>query len=167
MPIFESAAIARYLAVKYERFYAADPRLQKEIDEWLFWQVGNLGPMGGQLSHFINYAHGEHPYATQRYRDEYNRCLGVLERRLAGRDYLVGETYTIADIINWPWVLIAKAMGQPLEEFPAVAAWRQRVKARPAVQRAVDLGKDWSAGVPKTQSAHDRLFHQRATPRNT
>src|SRR5699024_4568817 len=90
VPIFESAAIARYLAVKHGRFYSADPRLQKAIDEWLFWQVGNLGPMGGQLSHFINYARGEHAYATQRYRDEYHRCLGVLERRLAQRDYLVG-----------------------------------------------------------------------------
>ena len=115
LPVFESAAIARYLAEKTGCFYPEDRRLRKEIDEWLFWQVGNLGPMGGQMSHFVNYAPGDHPYSERRYRGEYHRCLGVLERRLAERTYLVGETYTIADIVNWPWVLIAKAMGQPLD----------------------------------------------------
>jgi len=160
LAIFESGAIIRYLAEKTGQFHPADPRLRKEIDEWLFWQVGNLGPMGGQMSHFVNYAPGDHPYSYKRYTGEYHRCLGVLERRLADRDYLVGETYTIADIINWPWVLIAKAMGQPLDDFPRVAAWRQRIKERPAVQRGVDLGKNMRGGQPKSAAARERLFNQ-------
>ncbi|MES1933674.1 glutathione S-transferase [Salinisphaera shabanensis T35B1] len=162
LPIFESGAIARYLADKSGQLMPADARLRKEVDEWLFWQVGNLGPMGGQMSHFVNYAPGDHPYSYKRYTGEYHRCLGVLERRLADRDYLVGETYTIADIVNWPWVLIAKAMGQPLDDFPQVAAWRQRIKAREAVQRGVDLGKQWRGGQPKTEAARERLFNQTA-----
>lgn len=162
LPIFESGAIARYLADKAGQFLPADPRQRKEVDEWLFWQVGNLGPMGGQMSHFVNYAPGDHPYSYKRYTGEYHRCLGVLERRLEGRDYLVGEVYTIADIVNWPWVLIAKAMGQPLDDFPNVAAWRQRVKTRPAVQRGVDLGKQWRGGQPKSEEARQRLFNQTA-----
>ncbi|MES1941279.1 glutathione S-transferase [Salinisphaera sp. T5B8] len=162
LSIFESGAIARYLAAKSGQLMPDDARLRTEIDEWLFWQVGNLGPMGGQMSHFVNYAPGEHPYSYKRYTGEYHRCLGVLERRLAERDYLVGEIYTIADIINWPWVLIAKAMGQPLDEFPRVAAWRARIKQRPAVQRGVDLGKQWRGGQPKTEEARQRLFNQTA-----
>lgn len=158
--VFESGAIARYLAEKTGRLLPTEARLAKEVDEWLFWQVGNLGPMGGQMSHFLNYAPGDHPYSEKRYRDEYHRCLGVLERRLAERDYLVAERYTIADIINWPWVLIARAMGQPLDDFPRVAAWRARIKARPAVQRGVDLGKQWRGGRPKDEAARQRLFHQ-------
>ncbi len=164
LPIFESAAIARYLCAKTGRLMPADPRLAKEVDEWLFWQVGNLGPMGGQMSHFVNYAEGDHAYAERRYRDEYHRCLGVLERRLESRDYLVGGQYSVADIINWPWVLIAKAMGQPLDVFPAVAAWRGRVKARQAVQRGVALGKAWATGgQAKSESARATLFNQRGT----
>ena len=132
LAIFESGAILRYLAEKSGRLMPAEPRLRKEIDEWLFWQAANLGPMGGQMSHFVNYAPGDHPYSAKRYKNEYHRCLGVLERRLETRDYLVDDVYTIADIMNWPWVLIARAMGQPLDDFPNVAAWRQRVKQRPA-----------------------------------
>lgn len=162
LPIFESGAIARYLAEKTGQLIPEEPRLRKEVDEWLFWQVGNQGPMGGQMSHFINYAPGDHPYAEKRYRGEYHRCLGVLERRLRDRTWLVGERYSIADIVNWPWVLIAKAMGQPLDEFPAVSAWRARLKERPAVQRGVDLGKQWRGGQPKSEAARRRLFNQTA-----
>ena len=98
-------------------------RGRKECLEWLFWQVGNLGPMAGQLSHFVNYAQGEHPYSHKRYADEYNRCLGVLERRLDGREFILDD-YSIADMASWPWVLIAKPLGQPLDDFPNVARWR-------------------------------------------
>ena len=87
---------------------------RKEMLEWLFWQVGNLGPMAGQYSHFVNYAPEGQDYSHRRYRNEYHRCLGVLERRLERREYVLGDDYTIADMICWPWVLIAKAMGQPL-----------------------------------------------------
>jgi len=121
MPVFESGAILIHLAERTRRFMPQSKRGCKECLEWLFWQVGNLGPMAGQLSHFVNYAQGEHPYSHKRYADEYNRCLGVLERRLAGRDYILDE-YSIADMASWPWVLIARPLGQPLDEFPNVSA---------------------------------------------
>ena len=117
--------------------------------------------MAGQLSHFVNYAKGEHTYSLERYRNEYHRCLGVLERRLEGRRYLVGD-YSVADIICWPWVFIAKPLGQPLEEFPNVAAWRARIKERPAVQRGVDLGKEFRRSAPPSDEEREILFGQRA-----
>ena len=142
MPVFESGAILLHLAERSRAVHADRRRRgRKEMLEWLFWQVGNLGPMAGQLSHFVNYAQGEHPYSHKRYADEYNRCLGVLERRLEGRDFILDE-YSIADMAIWPWVLIAKPLGQPLDDFPNVARWREAIKQRPAVQRGVDLGKD-------------------------
>ena len=115
--------------------------------EWLFWQVGNLGPMAGQLSHFVNYAQGEHPYSHKRYADEYNRCVGILERRLDGREFILDD-YSIADMASWPWVLIAKPLGQPLDEFPNVTRWRETIKERQAVQRGVDLGRELRRSAP-------------------
>ncbi len=161
LPIFESGAILLHLAEKTGRFTPTDPRGRKEMLEWLFWQVGNLGPMAGQLSHFVNYAQGEHTYSKQRYANEYNRCLGVLERRLAGRDYILGE-YSIADMISWPWVLIAKPLGQPLDEFPNVSRWRDAIKQRPAVQRGVDLGKELRRSGPHSDEERQLLFNQTA-----
>ena len=136
-------------------------RGRKETLEWLLWQVGNLGPMAGQLSHFVNYAQGEHTYSHQRYANEYNRCLGVLERRLAGRDFILDE-YSIADMASWPWVLIAKPLGQALDEFPNVARWRDTIKQRPAVQRGVDLGKEWRRRAPPSEEERRILFNQTA-----
>jgi len=128
----------------------------------LFWQVGNLGPMAGQFSHFVNYAPAGQTYGLERYRNEYHRCLGVLERRLQGRRYVLGGDYTIADMIAWPWVLIAKAMGQPLDEFPNVTRWRAAVKERPAVQRGVDLGKELRRTSPPTEEERKVMFGQTA-----
>ena len=161
MPIFESGAILLHLAEKTGRFAPPDRRGRKEMMEWLFWQVGNLGPMAGQLSHFVNYAQGEHPYSHKRYADEYNRCLGVLDRRLDGREFILGE-YSIADMISFPWVLISKPLGQPLDEFPHVARWREAVKSRPAVQRGVDLGKELRRSAPPTEAERAILFNQTA-----
>jgi GSH-dependent disulfide-bond oxidoreductase len=161
LPVFESGAILMYLAEKTGRFMPTDKRGQKEMREWLFWQVGNLGPMAGQLSHFVNYAQGEHPYSHKRYADEYNRCLGVLERRLEGREFILGE-YSIADMASWPWVLIAKPLGQPLDDFPNVARWRAAVRDRPAVQRGVDLGKEWRRRAPPSDEERQILFNQTA-----
>jgi GST-like protein len=159
--VFESGAILIHLAEKTGRFMAADPRGRTEALEWLFWQVGNLGPAAGQLSHFVNYAPGEHPYSQQRHADEYDRCLGVLERRLEGRQFILGD-YSIVDMICWPWILIAKPLGQSLAALPNVARWRQAVKERPAVQRAVDLGKEFRrAGAPSDEE-REFLFGQTA-----
>jgi GST-like protein len=127
--------------------------------------VGNLGPMAGQLSHFVNYAKSvedaDHSYAHKRYAGEYNRCLGVLERRLEGRTFIL-DAYSIADMISWPWVLIAKPLGQDLTEFPNVSRWREAIKARPAVQRGVDLGKDLRRTGQHTEESRNILFGQTA-----
>ncbi len=161
VPVFESGAILIYLAEKTGRFMPTDPLGRKETLEWLFWQVGNIGPMAGQLSHFVNYAPKGQDYSHTRYADEYNRCLGVLERRLDGRDYILGD-YSVADMAAWPWVLIAKPLGDTLEEFPNVRRWRQAIKERPAVQRAVDLGKEFRRQGPPDEREREILFNQRA-----
>lgn len=159
--VFESGAILVYLAEKTGRLMPTDARGRKEALEWLFWQVGNLGPMAGQHSHFVNYAPDGEDYSRTRYANEYNRCLGVLERRLQNRAYLLGE-YSVADIAAWPWVLIAKALGQPLDEFPNVARWRNAIKGRPAVQRGVDLGKELRRKAPPTEEEARIMFGQTA-----
>jgi GST-like protein len=161
VPVFESGAILLHLAEKAGRFMPTDARGRKETLEWLFWQVGNLGPMAGQLSHFVNYAQGEHAYSRERYANEYNRCLGVLERRLGGRDYILGE-YSIADMASFPWVLISKPLGQALDDFPNVARWREAIKQRPAVQHGVDLGKELRRSAPPTEEERRILFSQTA-----
>ena len=162
LPVFESGAILWYLAEKTGRLLPRDARGRKEAMEWLFWQVGNQGPMAGQLSHFVNYAPGEHAYSLRRYANEYERCLGVLERRLAGREYLLGAEYGIADIICWPWVLIAKPLGASLDAFANVRRWREAIKQRPAVQRGVDLGKEFRRRAPPTEDERRVLFGQTA-----
>jgi GST-like protein len=159
--VFESGAILLHLAEKSGQFMPTSRLGRKETLEWLLWQVGNLGPMAGQLSHFVNYAQGEHTYSHQRYANEYNRCLGVLERRLQGRDFILDE-YSITDIASWPWVLIAKPLGQALDEFPNVARWRDAIKQRPAVQRGVDLGKEWRRRAPPNEEERRILFNQTA-----
>ena len=159
--VFESGAIMLYLAEKSGCFLPVDRRLRKEVTEWLFWQVGGQGPMAGQLSHFVNYApEGERTYGQRRYAGEYDRLLGVLDARLRDRDWIVGEDYTIADMICWPWVLIAKPLGASLDGFPHLSAWRSRVKARPAVQRAVDLGKELRRQTPPDEAERRLLFEQ-------
>ncbi len=160
--VFESGAILFYLARKTGRFMADDPVLEKETLEWLFWQTGNQGPMAGQLSHFVNYAPDENPYALERYRNEYDRCLGVLERRLEGREWIVGDAYSIADMMCWPWVLIAKPLTASLDDFPNVSRWRKAVKARPAVQRGVDLGKEFRRNAAPDEEERKILFQQNA-----
>lgn len=160
VPVFESGAIMVYLGEKTGRFWPGDPLGRKEAMEWLFWQVGNQGPMAGQLSHFVNYGPEGQDYSLKRYANEYDRCLGVLERRLAGRDFILGD-YSVVDMICWPWVLIAKPLGASLDAFPLVADWRGRIKERPAVQRAVDLGKELRTGKPD-EAARKVLFGQTA-----
>lgn len=163
VPVFESGAIMWYLAEKTGRFLPTDAVGRKEVMEWLFWQTGNQGPMEGQHSHFYNYAPEEYRkqgYAFDRYKRESERCLGVLERRLEGRDWIAGTEYSIADMICWPWVLIAKAMGLGLDDYPQVVAWRARIKDRPAVQRGVALGKTERAQRPHDAEARKILFGQ-------
>lgn len=164
LAIFESAAILLYLAERSGRFAPTDARNRVVLMEWLFWQMANLGPMAGQLSHFVNYAQGEHPYSKQRYANEYARCLGVLDRRLAEREYILGADYSIADMAAWPWVLIAKPLGQSLDPFANVARWRDAIKDRPAVRRGVDLGKELRRSAPPTDEERRILFNQTISP---
>ncbi|MFK7859693.1 MAG: glutathione S-transferase family protein [Granulosicoccus sp.] len=165
--VFESGAIMTYLAKKHGQFIPTDIRERIRLDEWLYWQVGNLGPMAGQHSHFFNYAQGDHIYSAERYKNEYNRCIGVLERRLEGREYILDSGYSIADMCSWPWILIAKAMQQPLDNFPNVARWRSTIKDRPAVRRGVDLGKALNANKPMTDEERKVSFGQTAETVNT
>ena len=157
--IFESGAILFYLAEKTGRLMPANTK--KEMLEWLFWQTANQGPMAGQLSHFVNYAPDGQDYAKKRYTGEYDRNLGVLERRLSDREYILGE-YSIADIISFPWVLIAKPLGASLDSFPKVKAWRSRIKERPAVRRGVDLMKDRQNRGEHNAQNNSLLFNQSA-----
>ena len=136
--IFESGAILQYLGRKTGKFYPKNERDLVEVDQWLFWQVGGLGPMAGQAHHFRGDA-PEIPYAIARYTDEVNRLYGVMEKRLADRDYLA-HRYSIADIACWGWSRSWKRQGQDIEQFPRVKAWHERIAARPAVQRGVAVG---------------------------
>ena len=161
--VFESGAIMLYLAEKHQRFMPTDHREKKEILEWLFWQTGNQGPMMGQHSHFFNYAPEEERegYGRKRYEAESIRCLSVLNKRLEGRDWIVGSEYSIADMICFPWVLIAKAMQLPLSDYPELTRWRQAVKERPAVQAGVALGKENRRQRPPTEQERKILFGQK------
>lgn len=161
--VFESGAIMFYLAEKYGQFLPPNPVEKKEVLEWLFWQTGNQGPMMGQHSHFFNYAPDEEKqgYGRKRYEAESMRCLSVLNKRLDGREWIVGGGYSIADMICFPWVLIAKAMQLSLDDYPHLTRWRQAVKERPAVQRGVALGKQDRRQKPPTQEERDILFNQK------
>jgi len=156
--VFESGAILQYLGRKYGRFYPADERARVQVEEWLFWQVGGLGPMAGQANHFLNYAVEDLAYAKKRYTDEVHRLFGVMNTRLANKKFLAGA-YSIADMACWSWVLSA-SKHVCLDEFPHLKAWRNRVGARPAVVR----GKAVAAELrkPMTDAERKVLFGQRA-----
>lgn len=170
LSLFESGAILQYLGLKSGRFYPQDPRGRAEVDQWLFWQVGGLGPMAGQTHHFRQYAPAmtldqRHlAYGVRRYTDETNRLYGVLDRRLADRAFVAGD-YSIADMAIWPWILPA-LQGQDLADFPDLAAWHARVGERPAVRkgRAVgeDLRRNLAAAGKEADQARAVLFGQRA-----
>ena len=131
--IFESGAILQYLAEKVGRFCPPDVRGRYEVNQWLFWQMGGLGPMAGQCHHFRTYAPEQIPYAIERYTKEVSRLYGVMDRRLSDRPFLAGD-YSIADMACWPWVLPYKRQGQDLDLFPHLKRWFEEVGARPAVQ---------------------------------
>ena len=161
VPVFESGAILTYLADKTGAFLPSDPRGRNVVFEWLFWQVGGLGPMAGQAGHFKNYAPETLPYAIQRYENEVNRLYGVLDRRLVGRDFLA-EAYSIADMAVYPWVVPFGRYGQSLETFPHLKRWFETVRDRPAVRRAYEKGEPWSRRGTVTDQGRSILFGQTA-----
>jgi GST-like protein len=142
--VFESGAVLLYIAEHAGRFLPQETAARFDCLQWLFWQVGGLGPMAGQAHHFRAYAPEVVPYGIKRYTDECNRLYGVLDRRLADRDYVAGE-YSIADMAIWPWIVPHERQGQDLRQFPNVAAWFERVRLRPAVERAYAIGQDLHA----------------------
>ena len=160
--IFESGAILQYLGRKTGLFYPSNYRKQLEVDQWLFWQVGGLGPMGGQAHHFRNYSQNKLQYAIDRYTNEVNRLYGVLDKKLSdGRDY-IAEDYSIADMACIGWVRNPEKKGQDLNEFPYLNAWFSRMMDRPAVQKGVSIGEDIRHDLSKDLDAQKVLFGQRA-----
>jgi GSH-dependent disulfide-bond oxidoreductase len=158
--LFESGAILLYLAEKTGKFIPNDVRGRAEVLQWLFWQVGGLGPMAGQNGHFANYAAEKIPYAIERYVKETNRLYGVMNKRLADRPYLAGD-YSIADMASYPWVVPHERHGQRLADFPHLTRWFEAIRARPAVQKVYA-----SSGATKFQPMTDEdrkiLFGQTA-----
>lgn len=137
--LFESGAILLYLAEKTGQFLPQDLRGRQEALQWLFWQMGGLGPMAGQNHHFSQFAPEKIPYAIKRYVDETARLYGVLDRRLADRPFVAGADYSIADMAIYPWIVSHKWQSQRLEDFPHVQRWFNSIKDRPATVRAYEL----------------------------
>jgi GSH-dependent disulfide-bond oxidoreductase len=159
--VFESGAILLYLAEKTELFLPHDARGRVEVLEWLFWQVGGLGPMAGQNHHFSGYAPEKIRYAIERYVKETNRLYGVMNKRLAGREFLAGG-YSIADMAAYPWVVPHERQGQNLDDFPHLKRWFEAVRARPATLRAYERGAHLQSAAPMSDEARRVLFGQTA-----
>lgn len=164
--VFESGAILQYLARKTGRFYGETERERIAVEEWLFWQMGGVGPMAGQAHHFLNYAPTMDPpnvlpYAQDRYRNEVARLYGVLDRRLADRDYVAGP-YSIADMAIWPWAAGWENQQQDLSKFPNMAAWLERVGARPAVAKGAAVAQEARSDLTQDREAQKILFGQRS-----
>ena len=138
LAIFESGAILQYLGRKTGRLYPASERARVAVDEWLFWQMANLGPKAGEANHFRSYAPAKLPYAIDRFANEMNRIYGVMNMRLADRAFLA-DRYSIADIACIGWVSRAERFGHDLGEFPHVRRWREALLARPAVKRGLSV----------------------------
>lgn len=160
--VFESGAILQYLGRKTGLFYPTDERKRVEVEQWLMWQMGGLGPMAGQANHFRIYAPEKVPYGIERYTKEVNRLYGVMDKRLADRDYLAGE-FSIADIACVGWARGWERQGQDIEQFPHFKAWLARMEARPGVQRGLAVKVDQpNYDLAKDKEAQSVLFGQTA-----
>ena len=159
--VFESGAILLYLAEKTGKFIRADFRRKVEVIEWLFWQMGGLGPMAGQNHHFSQYAPEKIPYPISRYVNETNRLYGVLNKRLADRQFIADE-YSIADMASYPWIVPYERQGQKLDDFPNLKRWFESIEARPAVARAYKKAKEINTQPTVTEESKRLLFGQTA-----
>ncbi len=168
--IFESGAILQHLGRLSGQFYPENPRERAEVEQWLYWQVGGLGPMAGQTHHFRQYAPAivrdqrQLAYGVKRYTDEVRRLYSVLDKRLADRDYVAGD-YSIADMAIWPWIVPYRNQGQDLDRTPRLKAWFERIGEREAVKRGMAVGKDvrrdLGASTAHAERARKVLFGQR------
>ena len=162
--VFESGAILQYLGNVTGKFYPKRTRDRVEVEQWLYWQMGGLGPMAGQAHHFTQYAPRKVPYAIERYTNEVNRLYGVMNKRLRDRDYLAGA-YSIADMACIGWIRPYKRQGQDLDDFKHLQKWFERVMDRPAVQRGMALGEEvrkTPTDLKKGGEAWKLLFEQKA-----
>jgi GST-like protein len=162
IPVFESGAILLYLAEKSGKLLPKDLRGRKTALEWLFWQMSALGPMAGQNHHFSSYAPEKIPYAIDRYVKETNRLYGVLDRRLEGREFIVGSDYTIADIAAYPWIVSWKVQQQKLANFPNLKRWFEAVQNRPSTISAYAKAAPYSNRPAMTEESRKILFGQTA-----
>ena len=161
LSLFESGAILLYLADKTGRFIAADLRARNETIQWLFWQMGGLGPMAGQNHHFTQYAPQPIPYAIERYVKETARLYAVLNKQLADREFIAGD-YSIADMACYPWIVPHEKQGQKLDDFPHLQRWFSAIRERPATQRAYALAKAINPAPVVDENAKKVLFGQDA-----
>jgi GST-like protein len=159
--VFESGAILLYLAEKTGRFLPAEPHKRYDVIQWLFWQMGGLGPMAGQNHHFVQYAPEKLPYAIDRYVRETSRLYGVLNKRLADRAFVAGD-YSIADMAAYPWVVPHKNQRQDLDDFPHLKRWFEAIRTRPATVRAYDKAKQVNTAATVSEESRRLLFGQSA-----
>ncbi len=146
LSLFESGAILQYLAQKTGKFWPAEGEAHWRVTEWLMWQMGGVGPMLGQVHHFVKFNKGKAPYAEERYFKEANRLYGVLDRRLGEVEYMAGE-YSIADMATWPWISRFEWQGIDLAGYSNVKRWYEAIAARPAVQRGYHIPVE-QPGIP-------------------
>ena len=139
--VFESGAILIYLAEKYKKLFPQRKDVKFDVLQWVFWQVGSLGPMKGQAHHYWRFAKEDHPYSKKRYRDETVHLLGVLNRQIDSRKFICGDEYTIADIMSYPWISSLETLEIDLENFTNVKKWHDRLSERPAIRRAYESGE--------------------------
>ena len=159
--VFESGAILLYLADKTGYLIPADARNRSDVLQWLFWQMGGLGPMAGQNHHFSQYAPEKIPYAINRYVNETGRLYAVLNKQLAEHEFVAGE-YSIADIAIYPWIVPHERQGQNLENFPNLQRWFEAIKARPATLRAYEKAEAFQDQAISPEQSRDLLFNQSA-----
>ena len=159
--VFESGAILLYLAEKTGKHLPSSLRERTQVMEWLFWQMGGLGPMAGQNHHFAHYAPEKIPYAIDRYVKETNRLYGVLDRQLAGHEFIAGR-YSIADMATYPWIVPHARQGQKLEDFPNLKRWFEAMRVRPAVVRAYARASEINTEPTVSEASRKILFGQTA-----
>lgn len=160
--VFESGTILLYLAEKTGQCIPADLRGRVETLQWLFWQMGGLGPMAGQNHHFNIYAPEKIPYAINRYVNETGRLYGVLNKRLSDRPFITGEMYTIADMASYPWIVPYEAQGQNLEDFPHLKRWFESIQSRPSTVRAYAQADALKSQNVSPEESRAILFNQSA-----
>lgn len=160
--VFESGAILLYLAEKTGQFISTDLRERVEILQWLFWQMGGLGPMAGQNHHFSQYAPEKIDYAINRYVNETGRLYSVLNKRLSGHEFVAGKAYSIADMASYPWIVPYATQKQNLEDFPHLKRWFEMIKARPATIRAYTKAEEFKKQSISIEESRALLFNQSA-----